>query len=44
MQERNEDTDVENRLMDTAGDGESGMNRESTIDIYTHIYICKIES
>ena len=29
------DTDVENRLVDTAGDGEGGMNWESSIDIYT---------
>ena len=26
---------VENKLVDTAGEGEGGMNLESSIDIYT---------
>ena len=35
----NRDTDVENRLVDTAGEGEGGMNWESNTDIYTLPYI-----
>ena len=35
MQGRNGDTDIENGLMDTAGEGEGGKNWESSIDIYT---------
>ena len=34
MEGRNGDTDTENRLVDTAGEGKSGMNRESSLDIY----------
>ena len=34
MQRKNGDTDVENRLMDAVGKGESRMNGESSIDIY----------
>ena len=34
MQGRNGDTDVENGLVDTVGEGKSGMNRESSLDIY----------
>lgn len=34
---RNEDTDVENGLMDTAGEGESGTNWEK-LSTYIHIY------
>ena len=34
LQSRNEDTDVENGHMDTAGEGKGGMNWESSIDIY----------
>ena len=29
------DTDVENRLVGTAGEGEGGMNQESRIDVHT---------
>ena len=32
---RNGDTDVENRLVDTTGEREGGMNGKSSIDIYT---------
>ena len=32
---RNRDADVENGLVDTEGEGESGLNWESSIDIYT---------
>ena len=35
MQGRNGDTDVENGLVDTVGEGESGPNGESSINIYT---------
>ena len=35
MQRMNEDTDVENGLLDTVREGEGGTNRESSIDIYT---------
>ena len=35
MQGRNGHTDVENGLVDVAGEGESGMNGESGISIYT---------
>ena len=35
MQGRNGDTDIENGLMDIAGEGEGGKNWESIIDIYT---------
>ena len=34
MQGRNGDADVENGLVDAVGEGESGMNGESSIDIY----------
>ena len=34
LQGRNRDTDIENRLVDTAGEGEGGMNWESSIEIY----------
>ena len=32
---RNRDTEVENGLVDTRGEGEGGTNWESSIDIYT---------
>ena len=35
MQSRNRDTDVENKGMDTKGEGGGGMNWEMGIDIYT---------
>ena len=35
MQGRNRDSDIENRLPDTAGEGEGGMNGESCIEIQT---------
>ena len=35
FQTRNRHTDVENRLADTAGEGEGGMNRESVTDTCT---------
>ena len=36
-------TEVQNVLVDTAGEGEGGMNWESGIDIYTYIQICLLE-
>ena len=35
LQGRNGDTDIEKRLVDTAREGESGTNWESSIGIYT---------
>ena len=35
LQGMNRDADVENGLVDTVGEGESGMNEESSINIYT---------
>ena len=36
LQERSRDVDVENGLVDTAGEGEGGTDRENSIDIYIH--------
>ena len=33
-QDRNRDTDVENGIVDTVGEGESGKNGESGVNIY----------
>ena len=35
MQGRNRDTDIENRLVHTRGEGEGGMDQEGSTDIYT---------
>ena len=35
LQERNGDADIENGLVDIVAEGKSGMNGESSIDIYT---------
>ena len=35
MQGRNRDTDIENGLVDAAGEGEWGTNLESSIEIYS---------
>ena len=35
MQGRNEYANIENELVDMVGEGESSMNGESSIDIYT---------
>ena len=32
------DTDIENRLVDTVGEGDGGMNWETSIEISTHVY------
>ena len=34
MQDRKRDTDVQNRLLDSVGEGEGGMIRENTIQTY----------
>ena len=39
---RNRDTEVENKYMDTRGEGEGGMNWEIGIDIYTLLCIKQI--
>ena len=39
LQSRNRDTDVENKRMDTKGEGGGGMNWEIGIDIYTLLNI-----
>ena len=36
----NRDTDVENKRMDTKGEGGGGMNWEIRIDIYTLLILC----
>ena len=35
MQNRKRDSDVQNRLLDSVGEGEGGMFRENSIDKYT---------
>ena len=42
MQGRNGDRDIENGLVDTGREGESGMNRESSIDTYTRSCVKQI--
>ena len=44
MQGRNRDADIENTLVDTAEEGQSGMNRESRVDIYTLQWVKQIAS
>ena len=39
FQGRNRETDMKNRLMDTAGDGEGGMNWENSTELYTLSYV-----
>ena len=39
MQGRKRDTDIENTLVDTAGEGEGGMNGESNIETYALPYV-----
>ena len=36
--ERNIDADIENKLVDTARDGEGGTNWQSSIDTHTHTH------
>ena len=42
LQGSNRDTDIQNRLVDTVGKGEGGMNWENSME--TDITICKIDS
>ena len=42
MEGNNGDVGIENRLVDTVGEGEGGMNRENSIE--THITMYKIDS
>ena len=44
MQGRNRDSDIENRLTDTAWEGEGGMNKESSIETYTSPCVKQIAS
>ena len=39
LQGRNRDADIENGLVDTAGEGEDGMNWECSIETYTLPYV-----
>ena len=39
MPARNGQADIEKGLLDTVGEGESGMNGESSINIYTLPYV-----
>ena len=42
MQGRNRVSDIENRYVDTVGEGEVGMNWESSVE--TYIALCEIDS
>jgi len=44
LQGRNRDTGIENRLMDTAGEGEGGTNWENSIETYILPYVKQISS
>ena len=44
LQGRNRDSDVENGLVDTAGEGEGGTNWESSIETYTLAHVKQITS
>ena len=39
LQDSSRDADVENRLVDTVGEGKSGMNWESSIETYTRPWV-----
>ena len=39
MKGSREDTKIENRLVDTVGEEEGGMNRESSMETYTVQYV-----
>ena len=38
MQNRKRDTDVQNRLLDSVGEGEGGMFRENSIETWRYLY------
>ena len=42
MQGRNSDTDIEDGLVDTVGEGEGGTNQECSSDIYTALRVIKL--
>ena len=44
LQGNTRDADIENRLVDTVGDGEGGMNWESSTETYTLLYVKQIAS
>ena len=44
MQSSSRDTDIKNRLVDTAGEGEGGKNWETSIKTYTLLAVCRRES
>ena len=44
LQGRNRNWDIENRLVDTVGEGESGTNWDSSIETYTLQYVKQIAS
>ena len=44
MQGSNEEADTENRLVDTVEEGEDGMTKKSTMEIYTLPYVKWIAS
>ena len=44
MQNRKRDTDVQNRLMDSVGEGEGGMIRENDIETCILLYVKEIAS
>ena len=39
LQGESRDADIENRLVDRVGEGEGGMNWESSIEAYTLLYV-----
>ena len=44
MQGKNGDANVENRLVDSVGEGENGIHRENSIDMYTLSCVKQIAS
>ena len=43
LQVSNRDADIENRLVDTVGEGEGGTNQESNIETYTLPHILEMD-
>ena len=41
MQNRKRDTDIQNRILDSVGEGEGGMFRENSIETSIQVYILK---
>ena len=42
LQGKSREADIENRPVDTVGEGEGGMNWESSIETYTLLYVKQI--